>query len=55
MVAEVAAHENKGVGVGAGASQPAEVAEGVAWGVEEEEGAVAEEVEGAEGAGFEGG
>jgi len=52
VVAEVAAHKDEGVGVGACAREAAEVADCVAGGVEEVEGAVAEEVEGGEGAGF---
>ena len=55
VVADVAAEEDEGgVGAGGGAGQAAEVADGVAGGVEEVERAVAEVVVGAEGADLEG-
>jgi hypothetical protein len=50
MVREVCAHEYEVVRARGGAGESAEVADGVARGVDEVEGAVAEVVEGCEGA-----
>ncbi len=45
MVAQVTSHKKGGIWIGCCARQPAEMANSVAWGVKEEEGTVAEEVD----------
>ena len=52
VVAEIPAHEDKGVWISGGAYETAYMGCCVAWRVEEEEGTVAEEVVGGEGASF---